>query len=79
MCAEKNDKILVLLTICFIVLRNIQYALCVTSSKPNITLVSVSIALPVFARSNGGIVGSNPTQGMDVCVCVYSVFVLSCV
>jgi hypothetical protein len=23
-------------------------------------------------------VGSNPTQGMDVCVCVYSVFVLSC-
>jgi hypothetical protein len=24
-------------------------------------------------------VGSNPTQGMDVCVCVYFVFVLSCV
>jgi hypothetical protein len=24
-------------------------------------------------------VGSNPNQGMDVCVCVYSVFVLSCV
>jgi hypothetical protein len=24
-------------------------------------------------------VGSNPAQGMDVCVCVYSVFVLSCV
>jgi hypothetical protein len=24
-------------------------------------------------------VGLNPTQGMDVCVCVYSVFVLSCV
>jgi hypothetical protein len=31
----------------------------------------------VFARSNTRIVGSNPTQGMDVCiVCVYSVFVL---
>jgi hypothetical protein len=31
-----------------------------------------------FARSNAGIVGSNPTEGMDVCiVCVYSVFVLS--
>jgi hypothetical protein len=30
----------------------------------------------VFARSNTGIVRSNPTQGMDVCV--YSVFVLSC-
>jgi hypothetical protein len=31
------------------------------------------------ARSNAGIVGSNPTQGMDVCiVCVFSVFVLFC-
>jgi hypothetical protein len=28
------------------------------------------------ARSNAGIVGSNPTQGMDVSVCVYYVFVL---
>jgi hypothetical protein len=34
---------------------------------------------PVFARSNAGIVGSNPTQGMDVCVCFYSVFMLFCV
>jgi hypothetical protein len=33
----------------------------------------------VFARSEAGIVGSNPTQGMNVwCVCIYSVFVLSC-
>jgi hypothetical protein len=38
-----------------------------------------SKAWTVFAPSNGGIVGSNPTQSMDVCVCVYSVFVLSCV
>jgi hypothetical protein len=30
-------------------------------------------ALTVFARSNTGIVASNPTQGMDVCF--YSVFV----
>jgi hypothetical protein len=30
-----------------------------------------------FARSNTGIVGSNPTRSMDVCV--YSVFVLFCV
>jgi hypothetical protein len=29
--------------------------------------------------NNVEIVGSNPTQGMDVCVCVYSVFMLSCV
>jgi hypothetical protein len=31
----------------------------------------------VFARSNTGIVGSNPARGMDVCF--HSVFVLSCV
>jgi hypothetical protein len=36
-------------------------------------------AWTAFARSNAGIVGSNPTQGMDVCVCVYSVFVMFCV
>jgi hypothetical protein len=37
-------------------------------------------AWTAFARSNAGIVGSIPTQGMDVCiVCVYSVFVLFCV
>jgi hypothetical protein len=33
----------------------------------------------VFVHSNAGIVGSNPIRGMDVCVYVYSVFVLSCV
>jgi hypothetical protein len=33
----------------------------------------------VFTRSNATIVDSNPTQGMDVYMCVYSVFVLSCV
>jgi hypothetical protein len=33
----------------------------------------------VSARSNIGIVGSNPTRGMHVCVCIYSVSVLSCV
>jgi hypothetical protein len=36
-----------------------------------------SKAWNVFARLNTGIVGSNPARGMDVCV--YSVFVLSCV
>jgi hypothetical protein len=34
-------------------------------------------AWTVFAHSNAGIMGSNPTQGTDVFVCVYSV--LSCV
>jgi hypothetical protein len=32
-----------------------------------------------FPRSDAGIVVSNPTQSTDVCVCVYSVFVLFCV
>jgi hypothetical protein len=32
----------------------------------------------VFAHSDTGIVGPNPTQGMDVCICVYSMFVSSC-
>jgi hypothetical protein len=44
-----------------------------------ITVASRSKAWTVFSRSNTGIVGSNPIQCTDVCVCVYSVFVLSCV
>jgi hypothetical protein len=44
-----------------------------------ITVVALSKAWTIFARSNTGVVGSNPTQGIDVCVCVYSVFVLFCV
>jgi hypothetical protein len=43
-----------------------------------ITVAARSKAWNVFARSNCGTVGSNPTQGMDVGVSVYSVFVLSC-
>jgi hypothetical protein len=38
-----------------------------------------SKAWTVFPRSDARIVGSNPSQSMDVCVCVYSVFVISCV
>jgi hypothetical protein len=40
-----------------------------------ITVAARPKARTVFARSNAGIVGSNPTQGMDVCMCVYSVCV----
>jgi hypothetical protein len=41
-----------------------------------ITVATRSKAWIVFSLSNAGIMGSNPTQGMDVCiVCVYSVFV----
>jgi hypothetical protein len=39
------------------------------------TVAARSKAVTVFARSNAGIVDSNPSRGMDVCVCVYSVFV----
>jgi hypothetical protein len=44
---------------------------------PN-TMAERAEAWTVFVRSNTGIVGSNPTQDMDVCV-IYSVFVLFCV
>jgi hypothetical protein len=44
-----------------------------------ITEAAWSKAWTVFARSNTGIMGSNPTQGMDACVCVYSVCVVLCV
>jgi hypothetical protein len=46
-----------------------------------VTIVERSKACTVFACSEAGFMGSNPTQGMDVwCVCVrFSVFVLSCV
>jgi hypothetical protein len=43
-----------------------------------ITVAARSKAWTLFARSNPGIMGSNPTQGMDVCV-RFSVFVLFCV
>jgi hypothetical protein len=42
-----------------------------------ITMAARSNAWIVFASSNAGIVGSNSTQGMEVHVRVYSVFVLS--
>jgi hypothetical protein len=35
-----------------------------------ITVAGLSKAGTVFAGLNTGIVGSNPTRGMDVCVCV---------
>jgi hypothetical protein len=44
-----------------------------------ITEAARSKAWTVFVRPNAGLVGSNPTEGMGICiVCVYSVFVLSC-
>jgi hypothetical protein len=45
-----------------------------------ITVATRYKAWTVFARSNTVIIGSDPAQNMHVCiVCIYSVFVLSCV
>jgi hypothetical protein len=43
-----------------------------------VTVAARSKAWTIFARSESGIVGLNPTQNMDVCyVCVFIQFVLS--
>jgi hypothetical protein len=44
-----------------------------------ITVAALSEALNVFARSNTGIVGSNPTSGMDIPVRLFCVCVVPCV
>jgi hypothetical protein len=48
-------------------------------TQSSVTVTERSKAYIVFALSEAGIVGSNPTQGMDLwCLCVYvrsSVFV----
>jgi hypothetical protein len=44
-----------------------------------ITVAAHSMAWTVFARSNAGIVGSNPPQDMDVCVRLFCVCVVLCV
>jgi hypothetical protein len=43
------------------------------------TAIVYFVSISVFARSNAGIVGSNPTQGMDVCVHLSCVYVVLCV
>jgi hypothetical protein len=40
-----------------------------------ITVVARSKAWNVFARSNIGIVGSNPTESMDICLRFFYVYV----
>jgi hypothetical protein len=44
-----------------------------------IIVAARSKALPAFARLNTGIVGSIPTQVMDVCVRLFCVCALLCV
>jgi hypothetical protein len=49
------------------------------SNELPITVAARSKSWIVFACSNAGIVGSNPTQGMDVCVRLFCVCVVLCV
>jgi hypothetical protein len=51
----------------------------VTYHSVSITMAARSKTWTVFASSNTGVVGSNPARGMGFSVCVYSVFVLSCI
>jgi hypothetical protein len=44
-----------------------------------ITLATHSNAWTIFDRSNAGVVSSNPTRGMDVCVRLFCVYVVLCV
>jgi hypothetical protein len=44
-----------------------------------VTVAARSKAWTVFARSNAGIVGSNPTRGMDDYMRLFCVCVLLCV
>jgi hypothetical protein len=47
-------------------------------NKKKLTMVAErSEACTVFARSIAGIVGLNPIQGMDVCVCLFCVLCCS--
>jgi hypothetical protein len=45
-------------------------------SSQTITVAMQSKACTVFAHSNAGIMGSNPTQGMDVCAHLFCVCVV---
>jgi hypothetical protein len=46
---------------------------------PSTTVAARCEVWNVFARSNNAIVGSNPTQGIDVCVRLFCVCVVLCV
>jgi hypothetical protein len=44
-----------------------------------LTAAARSKAWTIFARSNNGVVGSNSTRGMDVCVLLFYVCVVLCI
>jgi hypothetical protein len=48
-------------------------------SNAVLTTVMIIAGLTVFDCSNTGVVGSNPTRGMDVCLRLFCVCVVLCV
>jgi hypothetical protein len=52
---------------------------CVDQAQVSITVAARSKAGIVFARSNAGIVSSNPTRDMDICLRLFCVYVVLCV
>jgi hypothetical protein len=57
---------------------NVPFTQCRQAGEPN-TVAARPKAWTVFAHSNTGVVGSNPTRGMDVCVRLFCVCVVLCV
>jgi hypothetical protein len=47
--------------------------LCLSVTETTFSKHFLRMALTVFARSNTGIVGANPTRGVDVCMHLFSV------
>jgi hypothetical protein len=76
-CLEQNKPHYSLIG--YVLILRFSYFVWVLYGSGPITVVSRSEAWTVFARSNTGVVRSNPTRDMDFFVCVYSVFVLLCV
>jgi hypothetical protein len=61
---DHRDSLTVLIIVCI--------------SRTPITVAAQSKAWTVFARTNTGTVGSNPIRNVDLCMCVYCVFVFTC-
>jgi hypothetical protein len=59
-------------------LRNLYYFISSNNNMMPIAVADWPKAWTVLACSNGGVVGSNPTRGMNVCVCVHSDCVFLC-
>jgi hypothetical protein len=68
--------------ICFLILMQcctVTQLRSIHSTTQPITVAAQSRAWTVFALSNAGFVGSNPTRGMDVCMYLFCVCVVLCV